>query len=286
MSNYASGPNPTGFFGFGNNTPSLPPMSHQFDGLSSFNPIPGPTYDKLSVAGYPPMPPMQTSYPPPRDPYDYSQHKVDALALKNNQFTLSTHATPGNYIPMSSEIYSPPVSHWDNYPAKPMSSYNNGSTPSYSEPLPRNLLDNFIFESKPTVQPTINKKKISPGSKKQKSSRPVRPKVISENGAIQCIGTNIKKKRQCKNAALMEYIGTRPVYCAEHIELDPNTLYQKCLSDYGKEPGDKKKCKEIVLKEFGFCYKHFDAHIATYPPGRAGIEKAKAELKRVSDLCK
>merc|ERR1712227_948830 len=94
----------------------------------------------------------------------------------------------------------------------------------------------------------------------------------------QCIGTNIKKKRQCKNAALMEYIGTRPVYCAEHIELDPNTLYQKCLSDYGKEPGDKKKCKEIVLKEFGFCYKHFDAHMATLEFEAKSVKRQKHDL--------
>jgi hypothetical protein len=31
----------------------------------------------------------------------------------------------------------------------------------------------------------------------------------------------------------------------------------KCKSPYQKEPGDKKGCKEVVLKEFGVCYKHF-----------------------------
>jgi len=55
----------------------------------------------------------------------------------------------------------------------------------------------------------------------------------------------------------MEYIGPRPIYCAEHIELDPKSLYMKCKSPYQKEPGDKKGCKEVVLKEFGVCYKHF-----------------------------
>jgi len=55
----------------------------------------------------------------------------------------------------------------------------------------------------------------------------------------------------------MEYIGPRPIYCAEHIELDPKSLYEKCKSLYQKEPGDGKGCKEVVLKEFGFCYKHF-----------------------------
>jgi len=55
----------------------------------------------------------------------------------------------------------------------------------------------------------------------------------------------------------MEYIGPRPIYCAEHIELDPKSLYEKCKSSYQKEPGDNKGCKEVVLKEFGVCYKHY-----------------------------
>jgi len=62
---------------------------------------------------------------------------------------------------------------------------------------------------------------------------------------------------QCRNAALMEYIGPRPAYCAEHIELDSRSLYEKCKSSYQKEVGDNKGCKEVVLKEFGVCYKHY-----------------------------
>jgi len=87
--------------------------------------------------------------------------------------------------------------------------------------------------------------------------RQVRPKVIESKGSIQCIGINRKKGIQCRNAALMEYIGPRPLYCAEHIELDPNSLYAKCASPYYREVDDRKGCKEIVLKEFGFCYKHY-----------------------------
>ncbi|PRP75726.1 hypothetical protein PROFUN_09150 [Planoprotostelium fungivorum] len=89
------------------------------------------------------------------------------------------------------------------------------------------------------------------------SVKEVRPKVVVEKGAVQCIGTNRKKGLQCRNAALKEYIGPRPSYCAEHIELDPQSLYKKCTSPYQKEPGDKKGCKEVVLKEFGVCHKHF-----------------------------
>lgn len=90
-----------------------------------------------------------------------------------------------------------------------------------------------------------------------KRVRQTRPKVVESKGAVQCKGKNRKKGSQCRNAALMEYIGPRPIYCAEHIELDPKSLYMKCKSPYQKEPGDKKGCKEVVLKEFGVCYKHY-----------------------------
>ena len=70
--------------------------------------------------------------------------------------------------------------------------------------------------------------------------RAIRPKVVEEKGAIQCTGMNLKKGIQCRNAALMEFIGPRPVYCAEHIELDANSIYIKCRSSYGKFPGDGK----------------------------------------------
>lgn len=87
--------------------------------------------------------------------------------------------------------------------------------------------------------------------------RQTRPKVVESKGSIQCKGKNRKKGIQCKNAALMEYIGPKPIFCAEHIELDPCSLYGKCKSPYQREVGDKKACKEVVLKEFGVCYKHF-----------------------------
>ncbi|PRP88384.1 hypothetical protein PROFUN_03298 [Planoprotostelium fungivorum] len=98
-------------------------------------------------------------------------------------------------------------------------------------------------------------------SKKRKMEtvkpRNTRPKVEVDKGAVQCIGYNRKRKCQCRNAALKEYIGPAPQYCAEHIELDPNSLYQKCMSPYHKNPEDRRRCKEVVLKEFKMCYKHF-----------------------------
>jgi hypothetical protein len=101
------------------------------------------------------------------------------------------------------------------------------------------------------------------GSKRKRPSRPyvkpvrtVRPKFTQQKG-VQCQGMNAKKQARCRNAALMEYIGEQPVYCAEHIEQDPDSLYCKCKAPFRNKPGDNKRCKEVVLKDFEFCYKHY-----------------------------
>lgn len=109
-----------------------------------------------------------------------------------------------------------------------------------------------------------------PESKKRKRvvtapPRKVRPKVVESKGATQCVGMNLKKGVRCRNAALMEYFGPRPIYCAEHIEQDPRSIYVKCKSSYQKVPGDAKGCKEVVLKEFSVCHKHFEDKIKTIP---------------------
>jgi hypothetical protein len=126
--------------------------------------------------------------------------------------------------------------------------------------------------------------------KKRKQVRPfvrrvrqTRPKVVEAKGAVQCKGRNRKKGTQCRNAALMEYIGPRPIYCAEHIELDPKSLYEKCKSSYQKEPGDNKGCKEVVLKEFGVCYKHYADFIQEVMETR-DFEKIRRHADRISDL--
>lgn len=82
----------------------------------------------------------------------------------------------------------------------------------------------------------------------------------------------------------MEYIGPRPIYCAEHIELDPKTLYCKCRSSYQKEPGDNKGCKEVVLKEFGLCYKHYSDLVNEIVHSR-DYEKAHKHYSRITELC-
>lgn len=114
-------------------------------------------------------------------------------------------------------------------------------------------------------------------------NRQTRPKVVVEKGAVQCVGKNRKKGTQCRNAALMEYIGPRPIYCAEHIELDPNSLYEKCKAGYQKERGDNKNCKEVVLKEFGMCYKHYTDLVSDIVSSN-NLEMAETHSKRIGEL--
>jgi len=116
-----------------------------------------------------------------------------------------------------------------------------------------------------------------------KRVRQTRPKVVESKGAVQCKGKNRKKGSQCRNAALMEYIGPRPIYCAEHIELDPKSLYMKCKSSYQKEPGDKKGCKEVVLKEFAVCYKHY-ADLLNDMLKNQEFEKIRHQNIRITEL--
>jgi len=69
----------------------------------------------------------------------------------------------------------------------------------------------------------------------KKFARRVRAKITPGKGAIQCIGKNRKTGNQCRNAALMEYFGPKPKFCAEHIHLDEDCLYTKCCSPYHKK---------------------------------------------------
>jgi len=148
-----------------------------------------------------------------------------------------------------------------------------------------------LFSQFQQFMKTYQPEDYSSDDKKKKTARPqavrrirqTRPKVVEAKGGVQCKGKNRKKGTQCRNAALMEYIGPRPAYCAEHIELDPKSLYEKCKSSYQKDPGDNKGCKEVVLKEFGLCYKHYSDYIGQVV--RAGeLEKARKQRERVTDL--
>lgn len=121
----------------------------------------------------------------------------------------------------------------------------------------------------------------SPGAVKR--ARKVRPKVQATKGSMQCQGINRKKGCQCKNAALMEYFGPRPLYCAEHIEQDPTCYYTKCKSPHQKTPGDNKGCREVVLKEFEYCHKHFQMYTSKIQ-GADALSFSVERLRRVEDL--
>jgi len=148
-----------------------------------------------------------------------------------------------------------------------------------------------LFSQFQQFMKTYQPEDLNGDDKKKKAARPqairrirqTRPKVVEAKGGVQCKGKNRKKGTQCRNAALMEYIGPRPAYCAEHIELDPKSLYEKCKSSYQKEPGDNKGCKEVVLKEFGLCYKHYGDYISQVVRN-GDLEKARHQKERVTDL--
>jgi len=155
----------------------------------------------------------------------------------------------------------------------------------YSQLIYQQLLGQQVTEQVSQNNDTVSES-INPKKRKSTTKRPqrrVRPKVVPEKGAIQCIGMNRKKNQRCRNAALMEYIGPRPKYCAEHIHLDPECLYMKCGSTYQKTPGDKKGCREVVLKEFGLCHKHY-RDTTEKMIGEEGIKIAFEKLERVNIL--
>jgi hypothetical protein len=138
-----------------------------------------------------------------------------------------------------------------------------------------------VRRSKSQVSSPLSTSPNSPGSIKR--ARKVRPKVQATKGSMQCQGINRKKNCQCKNAALMEYFGPRPLYCAEHIDQDPTCYYTKCHSTYQKTPGDNKGCREVVLKEFDYCHKHFHMYTSTIQ-GPEAFDFCMERLRRVDDL--
>jgi hypothetical protein len=127
-----------------------------------------------------------------------------------------------------------------------------------------------------------NNKRKRPSRPYVKPMRVVRPKFTHRKG-LQCHGMNIKRQSRCRNAALMEYIGEQPLYCAEHIEQDPSSLYCKCKAPYQNTPNDKKRCKEIVLKEFGYCYKHYTLAIQEMT-GKEGYILACSQADKLNTI--
>jgi hypothetical protein len=201
-----------------------------------------------------------------------------AQYMQPNQFSASTPQYTQSVAP--SQLFQP--------------QYSTASTNSanYQQSLPTQF--QYVFPqqsySGSTQMAKTQSEDLSSEDKKRKQVRPfvrrvrqTRPKVVEAKGAVQCKGRNRKKGTQCRNAALMEYIGPRPIYCAEHIELDPKSLYEKCKSSYQKDPGDNKGCKEVVLKEFGVCYKHYADLIQEMIDNRE-YEKTRIHADRITDL--
>lgn len=219
-------------------------------------------------------------------------------------YTSSQYATPTYSSPQyTTTSYSQYVQPNQFSASAPQSSFAHSVVPSqlfqsqysnpvpttnapYQQPLPTQY--QYMFSQYPQMAKSQGEELVE--DKKRKQVRPfvrrvrqTRPKVVEAKGAVQCKGRNRKKGTQCRNAALMEYIGPRPIYCAEHIELDPKSLYEKCKSTYQKEPGDNKGCKEVVLKEFGVCYKHYSDLIQEMIETR-DYEKTRIHAERITDL--
>lgn len=102
-------------------------------------------------------------------------------------------------------------------------------------------------------------------------------------GVLQCAGMNRKKRTRCRNAALMEYVGPRPIYCAEHISLDPEALYHKCGLAIDCDKGAK-FCKEVVLHNFKYCYKHIGHWLASSAHSPGALEETRSLLATASAL--
>ncbi len=96
----------------------------------------------------------------------------------------------------------------------------------------------------PKIAPKRSATQPSSRSKKRKS-RSFEPEdeqeAVEKPAVIQCMGANRKKKIRCRNAALMEFVGPQPLYCAEHISSDPNAMYHKCGFPISEMPHVKVK---------------------------------------------
>jgi len=241
----------------------------------SFPTFPGPTYTSFATFN---------SFVPQHFPYSGNIVTATAVNPASPLHSSSSSSSTPNSPTGSPRQYNSPASHNSQMPSfsYPMMT----EMPQVGHPQFMQLFAQFHQYVKQHHLEEEDKKKKDNNSSSNSSKLPARrirqprPKVVEAKGAVQCQGKNRKKGTQCRNAALMEYIGPRPAYCAEHIELDPRSLYEKCKSLYQKEPGDSKGCKEVVLKEFGVCYKHFPDFCNQLIQSR-DVPKARKHFERV-----
>eukprot|EP00301_Raphidiophrys_heterophryoidea_P001856 c10878_g1_i1.p1 GENE.c10878_g1_i1~~c10878_g1_i1.p1 ORF type:complete len:367 (+),score=71.15 c10878_g1_i1:871-1971(+) len=124
-----------------------------------------------------------------------------------------------------------------------------------------------------------------PQSRDEAPRKRLRTFHIPDNhvNSIQCVAWNRKTRTRCGNPALMNYVGSQPQHCSEHIHLDPESIYQKCsVVTIDRDTKRHKYCKEVVLKEVQACFKHMPQHIASAQGLR--IENGDEALKTTRAL--
>lgn len=209
--------------------------------------------------------------------HHHAHAPASASAALGHHHHLSAMGTPSMMVlssnPHSARSMSSALSDYEPQYSPMSTPRSNGSTPRSSTSTPRSGSVNEKKRARTGVPHPLERE------------RRVRPKVVAEKGALQCKGINRKKNTRCRNAALMEYIGPRPLYCAEHITLDPESYYSKCASTFHKVHGDGKGCREVVLKELNFCHKHYNQALDVMLDGtEVGFIKARTQLDRISTL--
>jgi len=231
-----------------------------------------------STATYSSIPsqPFNTQFAPHYS--TYSSQFAPYTTLSNNQYSSQGFTTTHYVQPQFSQNIIPTQVIQPQY-QQTMATNGNLLNPQFQYLIPHQ----FHQIMKTQTDDAVEEKKRRQAKAFVRRVRQTRPKVVEAKGAVQCKGRNRKKGTQCRNAALMEYIGPRPIYCAEHIELDPKSLYEKCKSSYQKDPGDNKGCKEVVLKEFGVCYKHY-ADLIHQMIEQRDYETIRKHNERINDL--
>eukprot|EP00792_Barthelona_sp_PAP020_P005085 TRINITY_DN2489_c0_g1_i2.p1 TRINITY_DN2489_c0_g1~~TRINITY_DN2489_c0_g1_i2.p1 ORF type:complete len:337 (-),score=80.65 TRINITY_DN2489_c0_g1_i2:42-1016(-) len=175
----------------------------------------------------------------------------------NNQFMFSQFPT---FAPLNFSMNNVPIYH-----------------PFQTAPIPHLIhgyQNNMNLSNEPESNNTVGRVN-RPRNKKTPKERP---------DYEPCCAKNKKTGKPCRNPALMEYIGEKPQYCAEHIETDANSIYCKCKSNFGKEIGDGKRCKEVVLKEFMFCSKHLKYHYCDLQTDPSALPEVRSKLARCKEL--
>lgn len=250
--------------------------SPQYSNFNSFSTTPCTTTSTTSTSSSKQFNTQQSGY---NVQQKNSNASKQSQQFNSNQFNQNHFQFAPNTIPDLHSLATPQL--YQLFAQFQQIIKNQTQSPSSSaSSLPNSLSSSPVNCDHDTNDDKKNKKSVRAPIRRVRQTR---PKVVEAKGAVQCKGKNRKKGIQCRNAALMEYIGPRPIYCAEHIELDPKSLYEKCKSSYQKEVGDNKGCKEVVLKEFGVCYKHYTDLIVDLV-SKKDVDTVKFHHERIAEL--